>query len=313
MADDDSITQSTSGTLVADRVDGMLDGVGRALHQDGFETLVRRMTTIGHWSLLIVAVVGLVIQLVAAAVGSGTSILWGIAWLIVLPLLQYTAVQFMDATRTLVISNTSSLGSSTFLRCYALVALIVGIVALVGGIAWGIELGSLHVFLVHLVIAALSVGTVWLALHPALLAIRVDRQTNAGEEALGVLSFFVKAGVRLVPIFYGVTMLLSAILGIIILLGMMGSSQVELLAAVSRAELTVPIILWAVLSPFLAYIAFVVYYLAIDLMRSILSIPRAMSGAAGSRGTTTSRKKTGRAGGTASKKKSSGRSSGSTE
>lgn len=303
MAENKPSIASGSGTLVADRVGVILDGVGNSLDRNRFESIVGRITRVGHWSLLAVAVIGLLSQLLAAFVGSGTSILWGLAWLVALPLLQYTAVQFLDATRTLVDNNRSTLGSNAFLRSYALVALIAAITALVAALVWGIDAGSLRVFGYPLVIAALSLGTVWLALNPELLNIRIDRRSGAGEEALGLLSFFVKAGVRLVPIFYGVTLLVSAVLGVIGLLGMIGDTRMEILAAVGRAEQTVPIILWAVLSPFLAYVSFVVYYLAIDLMRSILAIPTAMSGGSRSGGSRAGKK-------TASKKKAAASASG---
>lgn len=273
-----STSPSVSSTLVAERVGALLDGMPGVLKARRFDDIVDRLITAGHWSLLLAAVLGLLIELIGAMAGSGSAILWGIGWLIALPLLQYTAVQFLGVTRELVQSNRSSLGSEAFLRCYALVALVAAILILVGAIIWSIDAGSVQIFLFGLAFTALSVATAWLALNPELLAIRVDRQSSAGEEALGILSFFVKTGVRLVPIFYGVTLVVGVIQAVIILLGMIGDSQAELLAAVSRAELSAPILLWAALSPFLAYLAFVFYFLAIDLMRGILSIPGAIAG-----------------------------------
>jgi len=313
MADNnEDVFPPVKATIVADQVDGLLDIVGGWLKRQRFEDLVTAVTTLGHWALLAVAVLGFVVQLIAAIVGDATHILWGIGWLVALPLLQYTAVQFLDATRTLVNANGTSLGSRAFLRCYALVALIVALVALIAGVAWAIEAGTVSVFLSGLVIAALSLGTVWLALNPGLLAIRIDRQSNAGQEALGILSFFIKAGVRLVPIFYGIALLAGALYLIIVLLGMIGASQAEALAAVMRAELAAPVMIWAVLSPFLAYVAFVAYFLVIDLLRGILGLSGLRPGAAGATGgaarkkTASSRKKS------ASKKKSAGSTGGTT-
>ena len=288
MADNESV----SATLVADRVGALLDRVPKLLQARRFDDIVDRLTTVGHWSLLAVAVLGLVIELIAAASHDGSAILWGIGWLIALPLLQYTAVQFLGVTRDLVQSNRTTLGSGAFLRCYALVALVAAILILVAAIVWGIDAGSIQVFLFGLAFTAVAVATAWIALSPSLVAINVNRQSSAGEEALGILSFFVKTGVRLVPIFYGVTLLVGAIQAVIILLGMIGDTQVELINAVTRAELSAPLLLWAALSPFLAYLAFVFYFLVIDLMRGILSIPGAMAGdRAGSNPGGSSRKK----------------------
>ena len=266
--------KTVSGTVIADRVGGLLDSVPNLLKAQRFDDIVDRLTAAGHWSLLLVAVLGLVIQLIAAVAYDGSAILWGIGWLVVLPLLQYTAVQFLGVTRDMVHSNRTTLGSEAFLRCYALVALVAAILLLVGAIVWGIEAASFQVFLFGLAFTAVALATAWLALNPSLLAISVNRQSSAGEEALGILSFFVKTGVRLVPIFYGVTLLVGAI------------------QAVTRAELSAPLLLWAALSPFLAYLAFVFYFLVIDLMRGILSIPGALKGdRAGSAAAGASRKK----------------------
>ncbi len=301
--------EAVSGTFIAQRVGSLLDAIGEWLGNERFDGVIDRLATFGHWSLLGVAVVGLLIQIVVAVVAEPSAVVWGIVWLLVLPLLQYTVMQFMGATRSLVTSTPSTLGSRAFLRAYALVALVVALVAFVGGIVWSIEAGSIQIFLFGLVVAALAIGTVWLALQPSLLALKIDERISAGEEALGLLSFFAKAGVRLVPIFYGVALVVAFVYGVILLLSMIGSSQAEIVQAVARAEMTVPLVLWAALSPFLAYIAFVFYFLGIDLMRSILAIPSAMSaGAPSGGGTRTSRKKSASKK-SASKKKSSGSAS----
>jgi len=291
--------KTVSGTIVADRVGSLLDCVPGVLKARHFDDIVDRVTVAGHWSLLAVAVLGLVVELVAAVSYNGSAILWGVGWLVALPLLQYTSVQFLGVTRDLVQSNRTQLGSEAFLRCYALVALVAAILIFVGSIVWAVDAGRLQVFLFGLAFTALSVATAWLALNPSLLSISVNRGSSAGEEALGILSFFVKTGVRLVPIFYGVTLLVGAVYGVLLLLGMIGDTKIELIGAVGRAELSAPILLWAALSPFLAYVAFVFYFLVIDLLRGILSIPGAMAGDRGGRSGGSSRKKS------ASKKKSS--------
>lgn len=300
-----------SATLIADRVGNLLQCMPGLLKARHFDDGVDRLTTAGHWALLLLAVLGLVIEGIAAMAGQGSAILWGVGWLLALPLLQYTAVQFLGVTRDLVRSNRTQLGSEAFLRCYALVALVAAILILVCALVWSIDAGSIQILLFGLAFTALSVATAWLALNPELLSISVNRQSGAGEEALGILSFFVKTGVRLVPIFYGVTLVVGAIQAVIVLLGMIGDSQAELLAAVNRAELSAPILLWAVLSPFLAYLAFVFYFLAIDLMRGILSIPGAMAGdRAGGGASGSSRKKSG--GKKTSSKKTASRTSSGT-
>lgn len=275
-------------TFVADRVGDVLERVPALLKGERYERIVDGVTVAGHWGLLAIALLGLVLELIAAATGrGGAAILWGVAWLVVLPLLQYTALQFLGATRSMVTSNATSLGSQAFLRCFALVALVAAIVTLIYAIVRSIDSASVQVFLFGLAFTALWLATAWLALNPSLLGIRINTQSSAGEEAIGVLSFFVKAAVRIVPIFYGVTMVAATIHAIVVLVGMIGDTQAELIIAVGRVELTAPIVMLAALSPFLAYIGFVFYFLAIDLMRSVLSIPGNLRGTGGSSGAST--------------------------
>lgn len=269
---------SRHATWIADQVGTILDQVNRFLHADRFNQIINGTTLAGHWALLALAVLGLIIQLVAAFAIEWSQILWGLGWLVVLPLLQYTAVQFLGASRSLVLSNTTALGSEAFLRSVALVVLVAAVVALISGIGLAFQLGSLTPFLTGLAAAVLWLATGWLALNPELLGIRVSKQSSAGDEAIGILSFFIKSMVRIVPVFYGVALVVGVIQALIILLGMIGSGQHEIARAILGAQALAPAMIYAVISPFLAYIAFVVYFLIIDVLRSILAIPNSNLG-----------------------------------
>jgi len=281
MADDDKSVAGTSGTAVAERVGAALDAARASLKPDSFDSISRSVTSVGHWALLLLAVLGLVIQLISATQFGGSEILWGLAWLVALPLLQYVAVQFMDATRSLVTNTATNLGSEAFLRCYALVAIVAGVASVVTAIVQGFELGSFWVFLSGLDVTVLWLATAWLALNPSLLGIRVNRQSSAGDEAIGVLSFFMKSLVRIVPIFYGATLLVAAVQAVVLLLGMIGDDAEGIRWAVTYAQFGMPVVLTAVLAPFIAYVAFVLYFLVIDLMRSILRISGNTGGGGG--------------------------------
>jgi len=281
MADNEPKLAGTSGTAVAERVGAVLDGARDVLQAGRFDALSQRVTNGGHWALLLIALLGLLIQLVAATQFGGGEILWGIGWLVALPLLQYVAIQFMDATRSMVTANTTNLSSDAFLRCFALVALVAALVSLITAFVQGVELASFRVFLSGLDITALCIAVAWLALNPSLLGIRVSSQSTASEEAIGVLSFFMKSLVRIVPIFYGVTMIVVFVLGVVLLLGMIGADSAGIAVAVTRAQFAVPVVITAVLAPLAAYVAFALYFLVIDMMRGLLTIPRAVASSGG--------------------------------
>ena len=311
MAEQNNDARRHGGAFLAERVGALIDCMPGVLRRDAFEDITDTAITAGHWGLLAVAVLGFLIQVVATAVHGFTAFAVGVGWLVGLPLLQYVAVQFLDTTRSMVTQQRTPLGSQAFLRSYALVALVAAIVSLALALGRGIDAGSLQVFLYGLGMTALCLATAWLALNPALVGIQVNARTNVGEEAIGVLSFFVKTGVRLVPIFYGVAFVVGAIHGVLTLVGMVGDSSFELRQAILRAEFAAPLMVLAALSPFLAYIGFVLYSLVIDLLRSILAIPGNVGGGSASKkkaaASRPARKK--RAASTsASKKKASGSS-----
>ena len=307
MAEEENNAPRHGGTFLAARVGALIDAMPGVLRRDAFENLTDGAITAGHWGLLAVALLGFLIQLVATVVHGFSAFVIGLGWLVALPLLQYVAVQFLDATRSMVTRQRTPLGSQAFLRSYALVALVAAVVSLALALGRGIDTGSLQVFLYGLGMTALCLATAWLALNPSLVGIRVSARTNAGEEAIGVLSFFVKTGVRLVPIFYGVAFVVGAIHALTALLGTIGDSSFELRQAIARAELAAPLMVWAALSPFLAYIGFVFYSLVIDVLQSILAIPGNVGGGASRKKAAASRpaRKKRAASASASKKKTS--------
>jgi hypothetical protein len=301
MAENNTTSIPAEPTWIAERIGGLLDDVNRYLHADLFNRIINSATVTGHF--LALAVLGLLIQLVATFVISGSQFLWGLGWLIMLPLLQYTAVQFLGASRSLVLSNTTTLGSQAFLRSYALIALVAALVAFVGGTALAFQFGSVAPFLSGLAATVLWLATAWLALNPDLLGIRVSEQSSAGEEAIGILSFFIKSAVRIVPLFYGVALTVGAIQAVVLLLSMIGASRPEIAGSIMGAQGMAFGLVLVIIAPFLAYIAFVVYFLVIDLMRSILSIPRSFSGGKGDLSAPVSPATTGTSGKTKKKKK----------
>ena len=280
MVDQSEDVRPHGGAFLAERVGGLIDRAANVLRANAFERLTDGLITAGHWGLLAVALLGFMIQLAGASVHGFSAFVVGVGWLIGLPLLQYVAVQFVDANRSLVVSSRTPLGSRAFLRSYALVALVAGLVSLALALGRGIDAGSLGTFLYGLALAGLCLATAWIALNPALVGIEVNQRTSAGEEAIGVVSFFVKTGVRLVPVFYGLAFVVGAVHVLIILLGMVGDSSLELRQAIMRAGLIAPLLIGAALAPLIAYVVFVVYSLAIDLLRAILSIPRELGGGA---------------------------------
>jgi hypothetical protein len=121
----------------------------------------------------------------------------------------------------------------------------------------------------------------------------VTAEATAGEEAIGILSFLVKLGVRAVPVVFGVGVLWGAALLVyaILLLTVpaVGGSGIlnlgpgvlgrEIFAALSLspaqlAAATAAMLLGlAAACPLLAYLGFLVCHVGIELIRALLAIP----------------------------------------
>ena len=122
--------------------------------------------------------------------------------------------------------------------------------------------------------AALGAG-IWLicdmffivALHPSLINVTVAEDVRAGEEAIGILSFFVKTLVRIVPIFFG----LGAIFGALgILVGIVGLFKTH---TTDLGRVFIQFAMFSACLPFIGYVTFILYHLTIDIVRSLLVLP----------------------------------------
>lgn len=182
---------------------------------------------------------------------------------------QYAAFKFSSTSRGLIRSSGSQLSSSAFLACLAIWSLLLGVVALAGCTYTAVRMDSLSSFGLGIVVFVVCELVVWLCLNPALLNIAILPASTAGEEAIGVLTFTMKALLRLIPIAFGI--------GVIV-------GDFEILAAIVRlfrdeeysiagASLSAWVVLGSAALPLIGYVLFVLNYLVVDMIRAILVIP----------------------------------------
>src|SRR5690606_13089802 len=117
-----------------------------------------------------------------------------------------------------------------------------------------------------------------LCLHPRLLNVAIGEGT-AGEEAIGLLTFSMKAGLKLVPLFF----FLIALLGCFVILASFtdnGAQYAGLVRGIPGVGFGMPAgfagaatVIFACLIPMLGYLLFLIAYLIFDLIRAILSVP----------------------------------------
>ena len=236
----------------------------------------------GHYAVLAGAALTLAYAIYGAikensfaifAVGLGLVAAIGVA--------QFAAMRFLDAADSLIASTPGRVVSSAFLECAGLLAILFAVSTLLGGIAGAIAAGSLVPLLPALFITVVLTSLGAIALHPALVNTHPGTGT-AGEEAIGLLSFAAKAGLRVAPLFFA---LLAAAGGLALLSGFFGRGGAFASAAQSAldlfpiplpfagAQLGSALVIVACLVPMVAYAGFLLQHLVIDLLRAVLSLP----------------------------------------
>jgi hypothetical protein len=242
------------------------------LSEDLLAFCIKWLSLLGHFGIIVAAALGFLFSLIVAIkFNDFNTFLMGIVWVLLLFVVQYTAHKFLSSGDELIKSNPSQMASHSFLDCYGFIALIGGVVwfiiALIGlikGLPFSTFLEGLGTF-VFLEFVAL------VAFNFKVVSVKIVKKNSAGQEAIGIITFFIKTAMRLVPILFGAFVVLGVVKLFIEGLKLFGSNA-------HYANMTIqlgiaPSILKAALIPFASYLFFVLAYLLIDLIRSILSIP----------------------------------------
>jgi len=264
-------------------------------------------TLAGHYGLYLAMVVLLVFSLLLGVkLEEGNTILLAVAAVVILFVLQYAAGHFLRALERLNRSTPARMCSPAFLDCYALLHMFGGLVALLTLAVLAVQTGPLLLALAAIATFIVCQYVAVLALNPESLNVTITAEATAGEEAIGVLSFLVKLGLRIVPVAFGV----GVACGVLVLLyalfllftppaereqtaAFVGADTMEAAAssegssggekAISPEEAsTLPakatawkaaaILIAAAALPFLTYVFFLLFYLSIDVLRAILSL-----------------------------------------
>jgi hypothetical protein len=294
--------------------DLVLDFV-RAQFTSQFVELTSKIFSLGgHYGLYLAMALLLVFALLLGVkMNDVNTILLGLAGAGVLLVLQYAARRFLGALERLNRSTLARMCSSAFLDCFALLHMFGGLVALLGLTVLAVQTSLLSLVLPAIASFILCQYVAVLALNPESLNLTIASEATAGEEAIGVLSFLVKLGLRIVPVAFGVgvawgtlTLLFALYLvfmppedpeQIAAFVGpeaMMSSAGPEpswvgaeppseepsdgeealrMLPAQVTASGARTTLITSAALPLASYLFFLVFYLTIDVMRAILAIP----------------------------------------
>jgi hypothetical protein len=264
-------------------LDALLDGLRSHFDAPFIERTSKVFRQCGSYGLLAaMLLVAAFVIITTIKTQNIESIPAGVAVLLALGVLQYSAGKFCDVLDQLNRTTSSNLSSAAFPNLFALLSLAMGLASLIGltitAIAMArhsmIPLGAaslifgLTAFIVFGYLAVIAVNL-------AALNISIVPETRAGEEAIGVSAFLLKALLRLVPVWFGASV-------ICVTIGMGYACWQALLAKDVLGGLPLEMIggtplyaslIWFAALPVLAYLLFVFYCLVIEVLRAFLILP----------------------------------------
>lgn len=187
--------------------------------------------------------------------------------------IQYTAHRLLGVSDDAIRANTSFLSSYAIPDCVFVLTLF-GTLGTAMWLLWqSVSEGSLD--LAMAAVAVLAVGTFvsMVSLHPDEIRVLEKPDCRAGQDAIGFLTFFIKLLLRCAPIVfaaaiaYGTYQLGAAGIGIL-----RAAKEMAGFAAV-RAATTVAVLIAATAIPFYVYLITMIYYLSLDVVSAIVSLP----------------------------------------
>jgi hypothetical protein len=253
--------------------EAVLGRISAIMDENRFHALAGLATRLGNWAVLVGSILALFLGLVLAIKAEGFQpLLSAIGFVLMLSVLHYSAVKFLDSGKQLIEASPTQISTDAFPRSVALISFVSAVVVLVGSIVSAIQIDSMKVFLQAVPGFFVLLFLVWLAINPGLTATKVAPTDSAGDEAIAIVSFFMKALLRMVPILFGVLTIWGCVILIVGIVQSFGSGFAAM-KGVQTGLFGGTLLLWGTGLPFAAFLGFVVYYLIIDVIRSILRIP----------------------------------------
>ena len=267
-------------TILAAFIGGLIARARALLSVPRLTAVFATANSIGQILVLAGAALALIYGVVYAIKYNSFHIfLYGLVAVFVLAVLQFVAKRLLDACASILTTSPTRVASVAVLECFALLLLLGAIGGLVQGIIASIQLETLLPLIPALVIFAVLSAAGGVALNPSLA--NVDQApATAGEEAIGLFSFFAKTGLVLQPLLFCVYAAAGVLAALLAVFGE-DARFAEVLVAFIPFDLSVgaggplgiTIIAAACLFPLFAYLSFLAYYLLIDVLRAILSVP----------------------------------------
>jgi len=253
------------------------------------EALLRRILSgamgAGQLLVLVGAVLGFLSCLIQAFKPNQLAVLFiGLGGVILIALLQYVSKKFFQGCTQLIENTPSTMGSAAVLDCIALMCLALAIFLLLGGTVYSFMMSGQQLVMLLTVIGAALGLTLFamVALNAKVVNVSIA-PASAGEEAMGILAFLIKVPLVLVPLSF----FSMSLIGSLTCLMSLFPNQENYDSPSYAMQHLVPmiqtgfgpgvagilILAFSSLLPFIVYCVFLMEYLGVDVIRSIVCLP----------------------------------------
>jgi len=226
----------------------------------------------------IVGFTGFILAIAAAFVAkSFIPCLIGVAWLALISICYYIGSNFLGKCKALIKDNPTAISGMEFLDVASLITLISATALFVGGPFIALGTNSIGVPLLLIGGAISLVFCVSLTLNPNLISTAVDRDSTAVNDAISIILIYPKVLLRISGFIFGAAPIVG-LLGMLSFIATLVMNGSGFGAGADGIALIIEFveIPAALVYPFVVYLEFIIICLFLDLIRSVLSLPKGM-------------------------------------
>lgn len=255
-------------------LEALLTGTARATGKPFVEAASRLFTLAGHWGLFGAMLASLALAVAyAVRMQFYTPLVAQAAILPALAVLQFSSRRLLSAVDRLAKTGGAKVSSTALLETCALWCMLSGLVLLVGMTVLAVQLRVIALALPGLAGFIVFECLAILALNHDALDVALDAEAGPAEDALGILSFLVMAGARLVSVAWGVGVLWATLKLVLAATALFAPPAPPSLLA---WQLSIPdnlVLGLMIFAPLWTYLALLAYHLTVALARAVLAIP----------------------------------------
>jgi hypothetical protein len=260
------------------KIDVYLFDLRRILTVPLFEKMEALFMVIAGFCTPISAIVGSLIVFVLAIKQDSLQIfLFAFLWIPLVVLCYYIAIKMKAACAKTLRNNPSSIANQEILDVFAVLGFVTALSSVAAGFFYAIKFSSIEIFLYAILFAILQVYSAWIVIQPSLIATSVRNASSGGLDLIAIFAMGSKIYLRMANLVIGV----SAVVGLIFLFRsfyFVLFKPDEIVYGGIWSAIGFVTVLGGLLAPYVIYILFILGYLMLDVLRSILMMPKSEAG-----------------------------------